>query len=346
VSALKERLVARARELGFARLGVARVEPLGREADALRHWIAEGHHASMAWMAETVDVRIDPSHAGMLPDARSVVVLATPYARTEGPSGPAPGIVARYARGRDYHNVLGKRARKLARLLQDEGHRARVSVDSVPVLERAWAQRAGVGFVGKNCCLIVPGLGSHVLLAALVTDAELPPDEPMPERCGSCRLCLDACPTRAFVAPRELDARRCISYLTIEHRGPIDVELRADLGLHLFGCDDCQDVCPFNRTAPPPPTQTDPFAPDPRLAIELPELLGMDDDRCVAWAHGSPLRRPGREGLARNAAIVLGNSGDRRHLPVLQRAATEDPSETVRDAATWAVERLSSDDSA
>lgn len=340
MSGLRERLLDRARELGFARAGIARIEPLGREAETLRRWIAEGHHASMAWMADTLEVRIDPTHAGMLPGAESVIVLAAPYARADGPAGPAPGIVARYARGRDYHNVLGKRARKLARMLMDEGHRARVSVDSVPVLERAWAQRAGVGFIGKNCCLIVPGLGSHVLLAAVVTSAELDADEPMAERCGACRLCLDACPTSAFVDERELDAGRCISYLTIEQRGPIAPELREGMGAWLFGCDACQDVCPYNKTALASAEVTAPFAPDARLGTELEALLGMDEAQMAEWAHGSPMRRPGREGLARNAAIVLGNVGERRHLPVLSRVASEDPSETVRDAARWAIERL------
>lgn len=349
-------------------MGVARVAPLEREADALRRWIAKGHHASMQWMADTVEVRIDPTHAGMLEGARSVLVLATSYARPDGPEGacasapktggalapsasgggaafqerrgPSPGVVARYARGRDYHNLIGKRARKLAEMLRDEGHAARVSVDAVPVLERAWAQQAGVGFIGKNCCLIIPGLGSHVLLATVVTSAELPADAPMQERCGSCRLCLDACPTRAFVDTRELDARRCISYLSIEHRGPIDEELREGMGLHLFGCDDCQDVCPFNRTAPPPPETTTPFAPDPRLDIEAAELLAMDDARFEAWAIGSPLKRPKREGMARNAAIVLGNTRERRHLPVLHEAASSHDSEVVRDAARWAIERI------
>ncbi len=297
----------------------------------------------MRWMADTLDVRLDPTQAGMLPGARSVLALAAPYARTDGPEGPSPGVVARYARGRDYHNVLGKRARKLAQLLRDEGHAARVSVDSVPVLERAWAQRAGLGFVGKNCCLIIPGLGSHVLLAAVVTDAELPADEPMTERCGSCRLCLDACPTEAFVAPRELDARRCISYLTIEHRGAIDELLRAPMGRHLFGCDDCQDVCPFNRTAPPPDATTAPFAPAPRLSLEAVELLRMDDEAYIAWSTGSPLRRPGAERMARNAAIVLGNTRERRHLPVLREAASRHPSEVVRDAAGWAAARIERD---
>lgn len=340
--ALRQRLEERATELGFARLGVARVEPLDREADALRRWIAQDYHASMGWMADTADVRMDPAHPGMLPDARSVVALVTPYARRDGErEGPTPGIVARYARGRDYHNVVGKRLRKLTQLLREAGHRARASVDSMPVLERAWAQRAGVGFVGKNCCLIVPGLGSHVFLSTLVTDAELPADEPMTERCGSCQRCLDACPTGAFTSPRELDSRRCISYLTIEHEGSIDEHLRASLGAHLFGCDDCQDVCPFNRTAPPPQSTTEPFAADSRLEVALEDLLSMDEATHREWARGSPLRRAGREGLARNAALVLGNHGRRRHLPVLQQAAERDPSPSVREAARWAAERLS-----
>lgn len=338
---LRAALETRARELGFARLGVARVEPLHREAATLTAWLRDGMHASMGWMADTAEVRLDPTHPGMLPGARSVIAFATPYAREGGSAGPSPGVVARYARGRDYHNVIGKRMRKLTRMLKEAGHQARMSVDSVPVLERAWAQRAGIGFIGKNACLIIPGLGSHVLLSTIVTDAELPADAPMAERCGSCRLCLDACPTDAFRGPRVLDAGACISYLTIEHRGPIDPALRAQMGSRLFGCDICQDVCPYNRTAPPDAADTEPFAADPRLDVPLERVLRMDDDAHRSWAHGSPLRRPGREGMARNAAIVLGNSGARRHLPVLREAAVEDPSETVRSAARWALERLS-----
>jgi epoxyqueuosine reductase len=307
----------------------------------------------MDWMARTAPVRTDPTHPGMLPGALRVVVLAAPYAQAEPPVGaePAPptgfppGRVARYARGRDYHNVLGKRLRKLVRVLRVAGYRVRASVDALPVLERAWAQRAGVGFIGKNACLIVPGLGSHVFLAALVTDAPLPVDAPMKERCGSCRLCLDACPTDAFAAERFLDARRCISYLTIEHPGPIDPALRPGMGDWLFGCDVCQDVCPYNRTAPPDPAATAPFAPDPacfdREAVDL--LTAPADPRSPAWrwTEGSPLRRAGPERLARNAAIVLGNRGEgKRHLPVLERAAGHHPSATVREAADWAIRRL------
>jgi epoxyqueuosine reductase len=269
-----------------------------------------------------------------------VIALATAYARDEGDVGPAPGVVARYARGRDYHNVVGTRTKKLAAWLRSEGWQSRASIDTLPVLERAWAQRAGLGFVGKNACLIVPGLGSHVLLSTVVTTAELEPDAPMAERCGSCRRCLDACPTSAFLAERELDARKCISYLTIENDGPIAEELRAPIGDRFLGCDLCQDVCPFNRTAPPSPDVTAPFAPDARWQTDAAALLEMDEPTFDAWSLGSPVRRPGLSGVARNAAIVLGNRGEKRHLPVLDRAASSHASPVVRDAAAWAAARI------
>jgi epoxyqueuosine reductase len=226
-------------------------------------------------------------------------------------------------------------------MLQAQGAAVRACVDTLPALERAWAARAGVGFVGKNACVIVPGVGSHVLLSLLVTSAELAPDAPMRERCGECRLCLDACPTRAFVGPKQLDARRCVSYLTIEHEGAIDPALRAGMGPWLFGCDACQDVCPFNRTSQTAPNGPDPFAPRGRMReLGAEDFLRMDDNCFDRYSRGSPLRRAGRESMARNAAIVLGNSGDKRHLPVLQWSARHDPSEVVRDAARWGAERI------
>ncbi len=337
---LRAQLEAKATELGFARLGVAAVGPLDPDDAALRAWISAGHHASMTWMRDTLEVRLDPTSERMLPGAVRVVALAMPFARDDGPAGIGPARVARYARGRDYHNVVGKRLRKLAKIVRDAGYAVRAGVDALPVLERAWAQRAGLGFIGKNACLIIPGLGSHVFLSVLVTDAPLETDQPMAERCGSCRLCLDACPTEAFLGPRELDARRCISYLTIEHDGPIDAPLSDAMGAHLFGCDDCQDVCPFNRTAPPDPSTTEPFAPSPRLEVPLSELLTMSEEEHRAWAQGSPLRRAGRAGLARNAAIVLGNQGERRHLPVLRHAARAHEEPVVRQAAARAAAKL------
>lgn len=338
---LPERIRERARELGFARAGFASAEPLEPEGERLRAWVREGRHGAMHWMADTAEVRADPGHRGMLPGARSVIALAMPYARRlEASVGPDPGRVARYAHGRDYHNVLHRRARKLAAMLREEGHAARVSVDSMPVLERAWAQRAGIGFIGKNCCLIVPGLGSYVFLGCVVTTAALPPDEPMKERCGSCRACLDACPTDAFVGPRSMDARRCISYQTIENRGHVPYELRPGIGDWMFGCDVCQDVCPFNRTSPPQPEHTEAFAPDARWQMhDAADVLCMEEATFAHWAHGSPIKRTGRAGMARNAAVVLGNAGSRRHLPVLEHAARTHPSGVVRETAAWAARR-------
>ncbi len=338
---LKQQLSEQALALGFQRMGVARAEQLGVEAERLRAWLSAGRHGVMGYMEQTCEVRSDPTHEGMLPSARSVIVLATSYARAEEAFGLAPGRIARYARGRDYHNVLHKRARKLAHALRAAGHATRVGVDSMPLFERAWAQRAGLGFIGKNCCLIVPGLGSHLFLTVLVTSAELPEDAPMKERCGECRRCLDACPTGAFVDARELDARRCISYLTIEQRGAIEPELMEQMGSWMFGCDACQDVCPFNATAPVSAQLTAPFAPDARrAAFSAEDVLRMGDEEFASFAEGSPMKRPGRAGLSRNAAIVLGNSGDRRYLPVLQEAASGHDSELVRETARWAASKL------
>lgn len=339
---LRERVRERALAHGFDRVGFARVEPLDREADALRRWLAEGHHASMGWMERGVDVRVAPDHDELLPRARTVIVLAASVLRAgEGEIGPAPGVVARYARGRDYHNVLGTRAKKLAADLRREGFSSRATIDTMPILERAWAQRAGVGFIGKNAMLIVPGLGSHVMLATVVTSAELRADAPMEERCGSCTRCLVGCPTNAIPSERVIDARRCISYLTIEHEGPIERELREPLGAWFLGCDACQDVCPFNRTQGQPARLAEDLAPHPRWSEhDAASILAMSEEAFDTFSLGSPVRRPGREGAARNAAYVLGNRGDRRHLPVLRERAASDASETVRDAARWAAERI------
>lgn len=341
MSELSEKLKAAALELGFTRVGIARAEPLSEDAARLSAWLGAGFHGRMDYMQEHADVRSDPTHEGMLPSARSVIVLATAYARSTALVGPVPGKIARYAQGRDYHGLLYDRTRALRRILRDAGESVRACVDTLPALERAWAARAGVGFVGKNACVIVPGVGSHVLLSLLVTSAELTPDVPIRERCGECRLCLDVCPTRAFVAPKVLDARRCISYLTIEQDGPIDETLQPDMGPWLFGCDACQDICPYNRTTQTVPSEPDPFAPKERWReLGAEDFLAMDDACFDRYSRGSAMRRAGRESMARNAAIVLGNSRDKRFLPVLARAAERDVSEVVRHSAQLAVARL------
>lgn len=340
-SDLTARVKAEARALGFARVGVAEAGFLEEEGEHLDAWLEDGRHGQMSWMAETSAVRKDPRDSRMLDRARSVVVLAAPYLRRSTYQGPPPARVAKYALGRDYHNVLTKKSRKLARLLENAGFVSRVAVDSKPVFERAWAERAGLGFVGKNCCLIIPGVGSHAFLACVVTTAELVADQPMARRCGACTLCLEACPTEAFSAPRNLDARKCISYLTIENRGPIPVEYRKALGPWLFGCDVCQDVCPYNQSSTSPEAALEAFEPGERWAqIEASVFLEMSEEDLRAWGEGSPVKRARREGLARNAALVLGNRGDRTHLRVLDDARRNDPSDVVREAAAWAGEEL------
>jgi epoxyqueuosine reductase len=341
-AALSGEIKALALELGFVRVGIAEAAALPEDAERLRAWLDAEHHGQMAYMAETAEVRSDPRHPDMLPSARSVIVLATSYARASAlPPMAGGGRIARYAQGRDYHPILYDRLRAMKRKLRAAGATARACVDSMPVLERAWAVRAGVGFIGKNACLIIPGVGSHVLLSAVLTSAELVPDAPMRERCGNCRLCLDVCPTQAFRGPRVLDARRCVAYLTIEHEGAIDPELRTGVGEWLFGCDACQDVCPFNRAQPPQPIAADPHAPRDRLReLGTEDFLKMDEAVFDRYTRGTALRRAGREGMARNAALVLGNARDKRYLPLLEKIAAHDRSEVVREAASWAKDRL------
>ena len=338
---LTARVKAEAEAVGFARAGIAEAGLLEAEAAYLDDWLAAGSHGQMSWMATTAEVRKDPRDPNMLENAKSVIVMAAPYGRRSGYQGPSPARIAKYAMGRDYHNVLTKKSRKVARVLQEAGFVARVAVDSKPVFERAWAERAGVGFVGKNCCLIVPGIGSHAFLACVVTTAPLSPDEPMGRRCGSCTLCLDACPTRAFSAPRSLDARKCISYLTIEHRGAIPTEHRQALGPWAFGCDVCQDVCPYNQASGATEHSLDAFEPGARWeGVDAVELLQMTEDAFRAWAEGSPVKRARHEGLARNLALTLGNCGEAVHLLVLNEAGNNHPSEVVREAAQWAALEL------
>lgn len=344
IASRKARIAEEARRLGFAAVGFARADvPLDRDFERYEAFVADGKHGEMGWLAELPEARrrLDGEH--VLPGARTVVCVARRYA--SGADDPAEGTartIARYARGRDYHNGMRKKLRKLAAFVRAMGDdvRARPLCDEEPVLERAWAARAGLGFVGKNGLLIVPGVGSFVLLGEVVTTLELEPDAPVPERCGSCTRCLDACPTRAFDAAFVLDPRRCISYLTIEHRSSIPLELRDRVGEHLFGCDDCQTVCPFNARARD--VAIDPrFSADPRWSdVPLESLLSLDEDGFVRLREGSPVGRATRAGLARNAALVLGNRRDPRASAALARAAEGHDAGVVRDAASWALDRI------
>ncbi len=339
---LDDALVADAiRELaaaeGFAKVGFAGIEPLEPEGGWLDRWLAEGLHAEMGWMGRGRDARLEPGQ--LLPGAATVAVLAMPYAHLR-PSDPGglTGQVSRYAWGRDYHNAVGKALRRMQRALRERAPElsSYASVDSRPVFERAWAVRAGLGFAGRNSCTLIPGLGSWAFLATLILDRALPPSGPLEADCGTCARCLRACPTGALIAPGRLDARRCLSYLTIEHKGPIPEPLRLAMGRRVFGCDACQDCCPRSqRRSDGHPD----FAPRPGHAwLDLAALLTEDDQALERRLEGSPLRRARAAGLKRNAAVVLGNLGDPSALPAL-RAAMEHPDPHVRSHAAWAAER-------
>ncbi len=307
-----------ARQLGFDRVAVARADlPLDVDYDRYEAFVQQRLHGSMSWLASHREVRRCLAHEGLLPGARSVICVAERYATpTSGALGLIPHI-ARYARGRDYHNHFRRRLRKLADFVRSlaPGARARPLVDTAPVLERAWAARAGLGFVGKNGMLIVPGLGSWVVLGEVVTDLSLPafPGAAAVPRCGRCTRCLDACPTRAFRAPWVLDARRCIAYLTIEHRGPRDPSLAGRVAPWLFGCDVCQEVCPYNRTPEAMAPENSPFAPLERWStMGLADLAQLTAQQWSALSEGTPLRRVGLDDMKRNAAMAAGSSRDGR----------------------------------
>lgn len=345
----RARIVAEAKRLGFEAVGFARADvPLDADFERYEAFLAGGKHGEMAWLAALPEARrrLDGEH--ILPGARTVICLARSYARRADEDLADPETaqsIARYARGRDYHNGMRKKLRKLAALTRTLGEdvRARPLCDEEPVLERAWAARAGLGFVGKNGLLIVPGVGSLLLLGEVVTTLAIDPDPPIPERCGSCTRCLDACPTSAFDAPFVLDPRRCVAYLTIEHRGAIDEALRPGVGAHLFGCDDCQTVCPFNASrGRRASAEVDArFSADPRWATtDVRDLLALDEEGFVRLREGSPIGRATRVGLARNAAVILGNRGNEDAVPALERARTEHDSELVREAAGWALARI------
>lgn len=303
-SDIRARVLAEAHRLGFDAVGVARAEPLGEDFARYEAFLRAGMHGEMEWLAESRAARARVDVPEILAGAKSVVCVAKSYKRDDERDPPFAKGIARYARGRDYHNGLRKKVRKLAELLRALGGEARPMIDDAPVLERAWAVRAGLGFVGKNGMLIVPGVGSMVLLGEIATTLEIEPDVPdARDRCGRCTRCLEACPTGAFVRPFVLDARRCVAYLTIELRGPIPIEMHERIGERFFGCDDCQTVCPFNA-GEHAARGAEMFAPLPRyreLTIEDVLRPGVAEE----LARGSPLHRATPEGLRRNAAIAL-----------------------------------------
>lgn len=340
-ASLRERTRAEARSLGFAQVGFAScARPV--DADAYLRWLERGWHGEMAYMAreDAVRRRLDPEEA--LPGCRTLIVVSLAYSPSPQPEGP---VVARYARGRDYHDVFEEMLARLGRRLDEiaPGQRSRSYVDYGPVLERDHARRAGLGWIGKNTMLLHPRLGSYLLLGEILTTLDLPPDPPFAEEhCGTCERCMAACPTGAIRGPGELDARLCISYLTIELRGPIPQRLRPLIGDRVFGCDICQEVCPWNDGTSARPSEELELG-RPLLPRSMQEwaarLADMDDEEFRERYRGSALRRPGRAGLLRNLCVGLGNSGASEAGAVLRRCL-RDPSPLVREHAAWALDRL------
>lgn len=336
---LKAALLARAQGLGFDLCRVTHAAPPAT-AGHLQDWLAAGRHGEMTWIARSAHKRADPKQ--VLPGARSVILAAASYAHAGATAAPAPGargIVARYARHADYHDVLGAALRDLAAWLDARAaSRSLWYVDTGPVLERDLAERAGLGFIGKHTNLISRRLGNWFLLGEILTTAELEPDAPERNHCGACSRCLPACPTGAITAPFQLDARRCISYLTIELKGAIPENLRPLVGNRIFGCDDCLAVCPWNRFARAGRL----MAAARRSDLEAPallDLLALDEAGFKRRFAGTPVLRAKRRGLLRNVCVALGNVGGRSALPALQRAAL-DPEPLIAEHAQWAVTRI------
>ena len=325
------------RGLGAVRVGVASLEP-SASAGAFRSWLARGEHAGMGWLARGVSARLDPGSS--FPWARSAVMAAFPHEASPGEAGSLPASVARYARGEDYHRVLrGKLERMAAHLesLSGRALRSHVFVDTSAVPERELASRAGLGWIGKHTGLLTEDAGSWLLLGGFLTEQALPPSAPVPERCGTCRVCLDACPTGALPAPYRLDARRCISYLTIEHRGWIPRDLRPYLADWLYGCDLCQAACPWNEHAPEglPELGTRPAL----AALSLEDVVLLPERRYTEAFRGSAMKRATRAGLRRNAMILAGNRRDPACREALE-ASLSDPDPVLRGTAGWALGRL------
>jgi epoxyqueuosine reductase len=337
--ALKQALTARALEEGFSKLGICAPDAAPETATRLRAFLAAGHHGQMAWMAEREAWR--GNAAALWPEARSVIMLAESYT----PQGDPLAVLAErdraaisvYAQGKDYHDLVKRRLKRLGGWFAGvSGAEIKVFVDTAPVMEKPLAQAAGLGWQGKHSNLLARDLGNWVFLGAIFTTADLPKDPPEVNHCGSCTACLDICPTKAFPAPYRLDARRCISYLTIEHRGPVDLELRALMGNRIYGCDDCLAVCPWNKFA----QSAKDLGYQPRVgAPALAELSQLDDAAFRLRFAGSPIKRIGRDRFVRNVLYAIGNSGTAALMPQAM-ALLQDADAAVAEAALWAVQRL------
>jgi len=340
---IEQRLEEVARAHGFAAFGIARADAAPESAARLQAWLADGCHGDMIWMEARAGQRGSPQ--GLWPEVRSVIALGMSYAPEGDPRALADaatrGRISVYAQGADYHDVVKKALKAVARWIVAEapGADVKVFVDTAPVMEKPLSAAAGLGWQGKHTNLVSREHGSWLFLGAIYTTLELAPAAPGRDRCGSCSACQDACPTAAFPAPYRLDARRCISYLTIEHDGPIPVEFRRALGNRIYGCDDCLAVCPWNKFADAAARHRA-FLPRAELAApSLADLLDLDDAGFRQVFAGSPIKRIGRNRMVRNAAIAAGNSGDARFRARLAELVGDD-SAMVADAAVWALAEL------
>ncbi|MFQ3894974.1 MAG: tRNA epoxyqueuosine(34) reductase QueG [Pseudomonadota bacterium] len=343
MESLETRLKVQAASLGFAACAIAPADVAPQAGKRLGEWLDAGHHGDMLWMEERAGQRGSPR--GLWPDVRSVVMLGMSYAPGRDPLAladvPDRARISVYAQGKDYHDVVKKGLKSLARWLVDQQPGAlKVFVDTAPVMEKPLAQGAGLGWQGKHSNLVSRQHGSWLFLGAIYTEIALEPDAPEVDHCGSCTACQTACPTDAFPSPYVVDARRCISYLTIEHKGPIPHELREGIGNRIYGCDDCLAVCPWNKFADQAAANKAFVGRAELAAPALADLLALDDAAFREIFSGSPIKRIGRNRMVRNAAIAAGNSGDARLLGRLQVLAGDDDP-VVAEAATWAIGRLS-----
>ena len=341
LAALKRRLIADAKAEGFDLIGVTRPDAIPEAAPRLKQFLAEGQHGTMGWLEEKAERRASP--AALWPEAQAVVMLALNYGPDTDPletlTQRERATVSVYARHRDYHDLIkGKLKRIAGRFAAYAQSDVKVFVDTAPLMEKPLAAAAGLGWQGKHTNLVSRDFGSWLFLGAILTQVALPPDAPEIDRCGTCRACLDICPTNAFPAPYRLDARRCISYLTIEHAGPIPREFRAAMGNRIYGCDDCLAVCPWNKFAQAT-REAKLKARDDLAAPPLVELAALDDAAFRAKFSGSPIKRIGRDRFLRNVLIAIGNSGS-TELADVAEAHLADPAPLVRGAAVWALSEI------
>jgi epoxyqueuosine reductase len=347
---LREQISALASDLGF---DLCRFTPAeaSEHAETFRAWLRSGAAGEMNYLERNSEKRCQPQ--SVLPDARTIIVLALNYfqghrdapkfpdwpSKIRAPkAGAARGRIARYAWGKDYHSLIEERLQPIDELLRAGGGRQKCYVDTGPILERDFAARGGIGWQGKSTMLVNRRFGTWFFLAEILTTLEFAPDAPERDHCGHCRRCIDACPTRAITAPYQLDARRCISYLTIELKGPIPLELRPLLGDRIYGCDDCLEACPWNRFAKA--SREAAFAMPPEIhAMRLRDYLGLDEEKFQALFRDSPIKRAKRRGFLRNVCVALGNVGGIDDLPALERAA-KDPESLVAEHASWAIAQI------